>query len=327
MADQIRFSLALLLVSFHVFANAAVLRVGPNETYPVPSAAASVVQDNDIVEIDAGTYHGDVAVWRANGLTLRGVGGRPVLDADGRSAQGKAIWVIQGDFTTVDNIAFVGAQVRDRNGAGIRQEGRDLLVQHCLFKDNQDGILSGANPQSSIYIEDSEFAHNGAGDGRSHNLYIGEVGKLVVKRSYLHDAVVGHNLKSRALVNVIMDNRIADEQNGNSSYVVEFPNGGQVLLAFNVIQQGPKAENLTVISYGAEGLRASGNVFVAKGNTIINQHALGGRFLFLAPKTQRADLIGNIFVGNGTLPDLPDIRRRNDFTMKLPENANWRPKM
>ncbi|MBY0577868.1 MAG: hypothetical protein K2P57_02355 [Burkholderiales bacterium] len=325
MADLFRF--ALVFASLCSFANAAVLHVGPKERYHAPSDAAAAAGDGDSVEIEAGTYRGDVAVWRANGLTLRGVNGRPVLDASGQSAEGKAIWVIKGDFTTVDNIAFVGAKVRDGNGAGIRQEGRDLVVRRCLFRDNQEGLLSGANPQSSIYIEDTEFAHNGSGNGYSHNLYIGEIGKLVVKRSYLHDAVVGHNLKSRALENVVMDNRFADEKEGNSSYAAEFPNGGQVLFAFNVIQKGPKAENLTLVSYGAEGLRASGNAFVAKGNTFINQHAMGGRFIFIAPKTQKTELIGNIFVGNGTVPDLPEIQQRNEFTMKLPGNADWRPKM
>lgn len=323
MADFILFFLSLFAIL--ASAQAAALHVGPDETYKVPSAAAAVAQDGDTIDIAAGTYRGDVAVWRASGLTIKGTGGRPVLDADGKSAEGKAIWVVKGDFTTIENIAFMNEKVGDRNGAGIREEGRDLIVSHCLFRNNQEGILSGSDHESQIYIEDSEFDHNGAGDGYSHNLYIGEVGKLVVKRCYLHNAVVGHNLKSRALESVVTDSRIADEMNGNSSYDLDFPNGGKVLLAFNVIQQGPHTENSTIIAYGAEGLRPSGNVFVAKGNTVINQRPGGGRFLFLAIGTQLADLVGNIFVGKGEVPDLPEIRKRNDFTMALPPNANWRP--
>ena len=315
----------ILLLLFSPVAHAALLKVGPNEPYPVPSAAAKAAKDNDVVEIDAGNYRGDVAVWRASGLVIRGVGGRPVLDPEGASAEGKATWVIKGDFTTVENIAFVEARNGDRNGAGIRQEGRNLMVRRCLFRNNQDGILSGANPDSSIYILDSEFDHNGAGDGQSHNLYIGEIGKLVVKRCYLHEAVVGHDLKSRALESEVTDNRIADEASGNSSYEVEFPNGGKVLLAFNVIQKGNRAQNYTLVSYGAEGLRPSVNAFSAKGNTFISRRDAGARFIYIAPGDVAIDLIGNTFSGSGTVPDLPGVRRHNDFTMALPGNAEWHP--
>ena len=80
------FLLALLVLSIAT-ADARVLHVGPGKTYAVPSAAAAVVRDGDIVEIDAGLYAGDVAVWRANRLTLRGVGGTARLRAE---AQGYA---------------------------------------------------------------------------------------------------------------------------------------------------------------------------------------------------------------------------------------------
>lgn len=79
----------------------AVLHVGPGEQFQVPSQAAAVAHDGDDVQIDAGLYVGDVAVWRANNLTIEGVGGFAHLDAAGQSAQGKAIWVIQGSNTTV----------------------------------------------------------------------------------------------------------------------------------------------------------------------------------------------------------------------------------
>ena len=320
---EMRF-LPLLLLLFCTLADAAILKVGPGEKYPVPSAAAKEARDNDIVEIEPGTYRGDVAVWNANGLVIRGTGTRPVLDADGKSAEGKAIWVIKGNFTTVENLAFENAAVRDRNGAGIRLEGRDLMVSNCLFRNNQNGILTGENPESSVYILDSEFDHNGAGDGYSHNLYVGGVKKLVVRRCYLHGAVVGHDLKSRAYESVVTDNRIADD-GGESSYEADFPNGGKVLLAFNVIQQGERAQNYTMVAYGEEGMRPSGNSFTAKGNTFLNQHELGGVFIRLAKGNIETNLIGNVFYGNGLLPDIPGIREHNDFTMTPPGNANWRP--
>ncbi len=163
-------------------------RVGPDRELATPSAAAAVAGDGDTVLIDPGTYSGDVATWTQDDLTLRGDGGRAHLRADGNDAQGKAIWVIAGDRTTVDRIELSGASVPDRNGAGIRQEGTDLTVTRSWFHDNENGILTGADPESDVVITRSRFFRNGFGDGYSHNLYVGAVRSLTVSGTWLADA-------------------------------------------------------------------------------------------------------------------------------------------
>src|SRR5581483_11609875 len=102
------------------------IQVGPSRDIKLPSQAAGQAKPGDIIEIDAGNYRGDVASWAADGITLRGVGGRAKLSADGNSAEGKAIWVIKGRDVTVENIEFTDVQVPDGNGAGIRAEGTNL---------------------------------------------------------------------------------------------------------------------------------------------------------------------------------------------------------
>src|SRR5437899_1894110 len=82
-------------------AEAEPLRVGPGRELLRPSDAARAARDGDTVEIDAADYDGDVAVWTQSHLTLRGIGGRARLQANGASAEGKAIWVIKGEDTTV----------------------------------------------------------------------------------------------------------------------------------------------------------------------------------------------------------------------------------
>src|SRR5450432_1944974 len=138
---------------------AATRAVGPGKTYAKPCAAIAAAQDGDLIEIDAGTYAGDVCAIARSGLTLRGVGGRAHLDAAGAAYGGKGTWVIQGANTTVENLELSGAKVPDMNGAGIRQEGAGLVVRNCYFHDNEDGILSGGG--GDIVIEGSEFANNG----------------------------------------------------------------------------------------------------------------------------------------------------------------------
>lgn len=278
-----------------------VLRVGPGEDFDVPSKAARVARDGDVIQIVAGTYTGDVAIWRANGLTIRGVGGRAHLAANGADAEGKAIWVIKGRDTTVEDVEFSGARVRDKNGAGIRQEGPGLVVRRCVFRDNENGILTGRNNQSEIVIEHSEFANNGHGDGYSHNLYIGEVKRFVLRGSSVHHARAGHNVKSRALRSEIVYNRIMDEATGTASYAVDFPNGGVAILMGNVIQQGPRTENPTILAFGAEGLKHAVNSLYVVNNTLVNDGPAAGTFIAVRPGARPVDVLNNIFAGPGTV--------------------------
>jgi hypothetical protein len=292
-------------------ARPVVLRVGASRELKRPSAAAQVARDGDVIEIDAGVYEGDAVVWRQHGLTIRGIGGRAHLRANGAQAEGKAIWVIKGNDTTVEGVEFSGAKVPDHNGAGIRLEGAGLTVRDCYFHHNENGILTGANPSSDIVVEHSEFAHNGFGDGRSHNLYIGSIGSFTLRFSYVHHAIVGHNVKSRARNNHITYNRIMDEDSGRSSYALDFPNGGLAFVIGNAIQQGPATENSTIVSYGAEGLQHPINELYFVNNTVVNDRTAGGRFLFVREGTGGARILNNLFSGRGDILSGPGELRNN----------------
>ena len=289
---------------------ARVLRVGPGRTLETPSSAAAVARDGDTVRIDAGDYVGDVATWTQDDLTLIGVGGRAHLEADGSSAQGKAIWVIAGDRTRVQNIEFSGTTVPDQNGAGIRQEGAGLVVVHCFFHHNQNGILAGANPASDIEIRRSRFSHLLTGTGFTHNIYIGTVRSFYLKGSYVTGASVGHQVKSRALKTTITANRIAD-LDSDASYSIDLPNGGDVKIAGNVIEQGPNSPNTTVVAYGAEGLLNPTTRLWMVNNTLVN-HGDSGTFLGLADGATDVHLMNNLLVGPGDLvAGAAAVRRAN----------------
>jgi hypothetical protein len=287
-----------------------VLTVGEGGMFRVPSEAARVARDGDVVEIRAGTYAGDVAVWQARDLVLRGVGGVVRLEAAGMAAEGKGIWVIKGNDTTVENITFVGCRVPDLNGAGIRLEGAGLTVRRSRFIENEIGILTGNNPQSEVLVEYSEFGHNRIDyrrherEGRSvaappgHNIYIGQVGRFTLRFSYMHHAVLGHNVKSRALRNLIVYNRIGDEKDGRSSYAIDLPNGGWSMIVGNLIQQGVHTDNSTMVSHGAERGNAPGALYVAN-NTFVNERGAG---TFIFRRTAGPTLVmNNIFAGGGTV--------------------------
>lgn len=274
-----------------------VLEVGPGKPLQLPSEAAVIARDGDVVRIAAGEYRGDVATWAANGISLCGVGGRAKLFADGRSAQGKAIWVIAGADVVVDGIDFHDARVQDRNGAGIRAGGGDLTVRNSGFYDNENGILGGDG--ANVTIEGSEFARNGHGDGQSHNIYVGFAKQLIVRTSFFHEARSGHNLKSRAKVNQVENSYFMDGPSGNSSYLADFPSGGVVLLRGNLMHKGPNAENSTAIAFGAEGLTWPINTVDLVHNTVVMTRP-GGHVMSIASAAESVRLVANVFAGTGS---------------------------
>ena len=72
---------------------------------------------------------------------------------------------------------------------------------------------------------------------KGHNIYIGKIASLTITNSYIHDAIVGHEIKSRAAITTIENNRIVDGT-GNASYSIDLPNSGIGIIKNNLIQQG-----------------------------------------------------------------------------------------
>jgi MYXO-CTERM domain-containing protein len=297
-------------------ATAATISVGPTQPmYKKPCDVVNVAKDGDTIEIDAGTYLNDTCVWNQNGLTLTGVNGRPKLDATGFTIPNqKGIWVFSKD-ATVENIEFSGASVPDSNGAGIRFQGLNLTVRNCFFHDNQDGILSGPPTagQGEILIESSEFLDNGAGDGFSHNMYIGESAKFTLRGSWSHKAKVGHLVKTRAHENYILYNRITGED-GTDSYEIDVPQGGKTYVIGNLVQQGANTQNPAIITYKEEGPTNPILELYVVNNSIVND--LGkGTFVHVAPAvTTPAVIENNIFVGVGTAVDQVSAVQTTNFS-------------
>lgn len=282
------------------FAPARVVRVGPGRQFTHPNQVTGLVS-GDVVEIDAGVYNDTARTWSTNNLTLRGVGGRAHLVAPASISNGKGIWVMQGTNMAVENIEFSGARVPDKNGAGVRAEGRDLAICGSYLHDNENGILGPDAGGGSLLVEYSEFARNGGcepGFGCSHNMYIGNTERFTLRHSYSHHARIGHTVKSRAQENRILYNRIMDEADGTSSYTVDLPNGGLSYIIGNLLQQGPSTDNSTILNYGAEGLSNPNRTLFVVNNTFVND--LGsGTFVDIAAGST-ATVRNNLFVGSGT---------------------------
>jgi hypothetical protein len=292
-----------------------IIRVGPSHAIKTLASAAARAVDGDTFEVEAGDYPGDVAVWDKQNITVRAVGGRVRLLANGMAAEGKGIWVLRGGAMTVQGIDFSGARVPDTNGAGIRLEKGKLTVRDCSFTDNQNGILTSNNPQVELDISNSEFGNNGHGDGQSHNLYAGEIAHLTVTGSYFHHAKFGHLLKSRAALNHILYTRLTDEIGGRASYELELASGGIAYVIGNIIGQGSQTENPHLISFGTEGYKWPKNELYLINNTLVDNRPQGGIFLRIKPGNVSVKAVNNLLVGRGKLETGGPGDYRNNFTV------------
>src|SRR5204863_2026159 len=102
----------------------------------------------------AGTYV-DCAIWRASHLVIEG--NEPGVVISDKTCVGKGLFVILGNDVTVRNLTLARARAPDKNGAGIRQEGRNLTVERVKFLENENGILGDSSPNSIVLIRDSDF--------------------------------------------------------------------------------------------------------------------------------------------------------------------------
>ena len=80
----------------------------------------------------------------------------------------------------------------------------------------------------------------------------------------------GHEIKSRALNNVLENNRIADGPTWRAAMRSDLPDGGNATVRNNVIEKGPNAKNSNFISFGEEVPVYADSTLTVDGNTVLN---------------------------------------------------------
>jgi hypothetical protein len=264
----------------------ATLTVTPGQSI---QAAINAAHAGDTIDVQAGTYTDQFLTIRTS-ITLQAVGGEVLMRETTSPPNGKAMITegASGISVAINGFDISGVAVPDRNGAAIRYEGGSLSLKDDFFHGNQEGLLGAADSNGAITIGHSEFANNGDGSGSTHNIYVGAIANFSITNSYIHDAVVGHEIKSRAANNTITGNRIFDN-GGSASYSIDLPNGGNATISGNQVEQGPNTQNPAIVAYGEEGITHPSLSFIIAGNTIVNDDAAANaRFLLDPTATQPA---------------------------------------
>ena len=189
---------------------------------------------------------------------------------DGVTCEGKAALVLRGTSASVTGLVFTQMRVPDFNGAGIRLEHGNLAVSQSWFRDSQQGILTGADPDGSIIVDKSTFTRLGTCEGSggcAHSIYIGDYGAATVTRSRFEAGRGGHYLKSRAAKIEVLGCSFDDSAGHQTNYMIDLPGGATGRIANNWFVQGPSKENHSAfIALAAEGKANSSAGLVIEGN-------------------------------------------------------------
>lgn len=302
-----------------------ILTVGPQAQYRTISDAANVAnQDPEVtryyvIEVAPGTYLNDFPHVKRP-LTIevdpKHVGEEVLLKATENIPNRKGIIVSEADLI-VDGLSFEGAKTPDNlggNAAGIRYENASnsakLVIRSSTFVQNQNGILTSPNVFETITILNTKFKDNGNESITGgplccqHAVYISQAASLTVSDSLFCGQLVGHDIKSRALVSSISRNtlyvgatsRELGCKPGSGSFAIDLPNGGAVHISDNELIQGTEAQNHNLIAYGEEGLASAVNTVYLEHNTLTSSGVPNATAVY-NPHCVPVQLVDNKFFG------------------------------
>jgi len=257
-------------------------------------AVAAIGSGKGTVMIASGTY-AQCAVQQAGDIAFRAETPGSVI-LDGVACEGKAALVLRGRSSSIDGVIFQNIRVPDGNGAGIRLESGNLTVTNSLFRNSEEGILTGDAPGNSVSIDKSTFRHLGRCDRDldcAHGIYIGRYAKLIVTRSRFDQGDGGHYLKTRTPQVTITDNSFDDSGGRLTNYMIDLSNGASGEISRNEMVQGRNKDNYSAfITVAPEGREHDSSNLSIAGNSASFVPGLQRSSSFVANFTDDAVKIG-----------------------------------
>ncbi len=237
-----------------------VFRVGPTHKFKKVQDVIAMLRPGDTVEVDGdATYPAPIFIdGQFDGtekypITFKGItvnGKKPLL----KTYNALNLVEVDADNIVIDNFEIEGnlgevlarfdqdyesiqtAPNSVRNAArnqisfrGVFHKADNLVVRNCVIHDCRNGILSSDQGSGDILVEYCEVYHNGVRN-TEHNLYLAtdEVRNpeavARVQFNYIHDALAGNGLKTRAARNEVYYNWF--ENNYNQSLELIGPDPG-----------------------------------------------------------------------------------------------------
>lgn len=209
------------------------------------------------------------------GVTVNGI--RPVFRVESNGAAsnttlGKGIFYIGGTKDlTISNLDIQGVSPGGGYAAIYLNGGHGTTTFSQMriggfASANMNGIFGTIGSNSgTLWLDQVELYDNGGvQSGAMHNVYINtgvDSTNYTVKmtNSWSHAAHYGHTFKSRASTNILEGNYFGGgsptgPEKGTDSYLVDIPNGGQLVMKNNIFVKNKSQGNAMSFAYLMEGI-------------------------------------------------------------------------
>ena len=268
------------------------LTVGPGGDFATlgAMAQAQISGNTYVVTIVPGTYVDDFAVFQAD-TVLNGAGVTEIADTQPPNLKGlftTTFSLTVNDMALIAQPGFGIASSLGGNAALIREQSNgatQLNVNDAVIEGGQMGILTGSDSGNThldqVTITNTRFVNNGNPDPAAfgHALYVGDAASLAVTGSLFCGQLIGHDVKSRAMVTMVSGSTLFIGTNqgadpacniGSASLAVDAPNGGQLFVSSSSIFQDDANQNGSLIRFGEEGLVFADNALSVTNTAFTN---------------------------------------------------------
>jgi hypothetical protein len=234
----------------------------------IGDALGAIGDGRGTVVVAPGTYR-QCGVQQGGDVTIRAATPGTAI-FDGTVCEGKGALVLRGRSSTIDGVIFQNIRVPDGNGAGVRLESGHLTVRNSLFRNSEEGILTGDYDGGQVVIDKSTFRKLGRCDRDldcAHGIYIGRLANLSVTNSRFDQGDGGHYLKTRTARVTISGNSFDDSGGHLTNYMIDLSNGATGTIVGNEMVQGKDKDNWSAfITVAPEGREHSSAGLVIDGN-------------------------------------------------------------
>lgn len=260
--------------------------------------AVAALKPGDTLEIAQGVYNTPFKISTDN-VTLVGRGHVVFQNA----AYGRKAFIVnQANNVVIRNIECRGINVRDRNGACVRQEGAGLTLEHVYFHHSENGVLENGRTPGPIVINDSRFERLGKA-GRAHGIYTGKAPLHIFDSLFIAAKDEGHAIKSRGPITEIRHSIVASLSSVDSR-LLDVSNGGQLIVTDSILQQGPMSANQQMIGFAMEGRKHKDNSITLTDNLVLFDRIGKDVFLGRDKEAVAITIRGNLFVGEAEMPEI-----------------------
>lgn len=226
--------------------------------YSTVSDAVKYAFDGAVIVVAPG-YYDDCVVTGPASVAIIGLVRQSGARATFRKAcAGKAAFVVSSQKFLLQGVRIEGIQVRDKNGACLRLEGRSMAQQVAIVdvecSASENGILGNVG-SGTLVVRASKFIRNGGNNGFSHGIYVDGGAEVFIDGTVIAETKgKGHTLKVGAKRLIVEGSTLA-ALNGRNSRAIDYYGGGVLSVRASVIQQGPLSDNHDSIAIGMERAR------------------------------------------------------------------------